>query len=236
MKRAGIRYVPGCVELADKDPTSTAIAVNLGVTDAVPPGALSYTYRSYFEELQPYLQDGKRRTYTPYEVRNVEAMVRLGMRREALQLLRYLVRDAVFPPEWNHMAEVVHARRRAPSYIGDMPHTWVGSDYINAVRSIFSFVQDDTLVLAAGVDPAWLAQGVTVKRLPTQYGQIDYTMKKLGDHIIFEASGNLSPPNGFELPLPREFQGMTATMNGNPAVIKDGAIHFDTLPVKIELR
>jgi len=239
MKRAGIRYVPGCVELADKDPTSTAIAVNLGVTDAVPPGALSYTYRSYFEELQPYLQDGKRRTYTPYEVRNVEAMVRLGMRREALQLLRYLVRDAVFPPEWNHMAEVVHARRRAPSYIGDMPHTWVGSGYVNAVLSLLAYEEGERLVLGAGISPDWVTgseKGVSFSGLITRFGSIAGRIWREGDDIRLMFDGKAFPPGGFRFAVPEEWRNRRLFVGGEDRGRVGASLHFASLPYTCLLR
>ena len=48
----------------------------------------------------------------------------------------------------------------APKFIGDMPHTWVGSGFVEAVRDLFAYEREDdrALVLAAGI-PAELAGG-----------------------------------------------------------------------------
>ena len=232
MRRAAIRYVPGCVELADNDPTSTAIAVNLGVGEAIPPDALRSTFTDYYQSLRPFTRGTKRRTYTPYEIRNVEALVRLGMRQEALEVLRYLVADAVFPPAWNHMAEVVHARRRAPSYIGDMPHTWVGSGYINAVLSLLAYEEDDRIILCAGIDPDWVEKtsaGVAF-RLQTTYGAVagEITCRDEGIRLHFE--GEADPPNGFQVALPRRWRGYRVQAQRGGAASAGAGISFAELP------
>lgn len=235
MQRAGIAYLPGCVELADFDPTFTAIAVNLGVTEAVPQEALRATFRKYYDSVRPFFSGQKRRTYTPYEVRNIAALARLGMRQEALQLLRYLVADAVYPPEWNHMAEVVHERRRAPSYIGDMPHTWVGSGYINAVLNLLAYEEGERLVLGAGIDPRWVtesATGVYFEGLHTAFGTISASLQKEGDTILLQFDGAAAPPAGFVIRIPRDWQGYRRVSAERPV---GAEIRFDTLPFTCRL-
>ena len=68
--------------------------------------------------------------------------------------------DDIRPQGWNHWAEVVHKDYRANKYIGDMPHTWVGSEYINAIRTMFVYedFSDTTLYIGAGIDPAWFTE------------------------------------------------------------------------------
>jgi hypothetical protein len=160
----------------------------------------------------------------------------MGKREKALAMLRFFTEDSVLPYNWNHMAEVVHARKRAPSYIGDMPHTWVGSGYINAVRSIFAFEHDARIVMAAGIDPTWPAKGgVNVSKLPTQYGTLTYAINDTEQGIVIDVRGKAVPPQGFEIPLPEAWQDHIVMIDGESADVVDGTVRFDALPVKIVL-
>ena len=102
------------------------------------------------------------------------------------------------PNEWNHWAEVVWKNIDEPRFIGDMPHTWVGSDYINAVRAMFVYENDfdSTLILGAGLKEEWIdsPEGVTVTKMPTYYGDISYTMKKSQNEYQINLSGNIEVP------------------------------------------
>ncbi|HYU25533.1 MAG TPA: hypothetical protein VEO74_10040, partial [Thermoanaerobaculia bacterium] len=91
-------YVPASVELADFDPTSTAIGISpLGIQ--LPP--LRRTYDRYFAEIAKPRED-----WTPYEMRIIGAMVRLGDRAHALELIDQFLLDRG-PAAWNEWAEVV---------------------------------------------------------------------------------------------------------------------------------
>jgi hypothetical protein len=166
------------VELGDFDATSTTIAISpVDEADALPQEALRRTFDKYWETaLQP-------RDYTPYELRVVGTLVRLGQRERAVTLLRRFFADQR-PPAWYQWAEGVHANPRDPSFIGDMPHTWVGSDFIRSALDMFVYEHDGKLVLAAGVDPAWLDQGITIDGISTHYGVIGYTMKREGGKVL----------------------------------------------------
>jgi hypothetical protein len=84
------------------------------------------------------------------------------------------------PPEWLMWPEVVHSRERHPGYIGDMPHTWIGSEYVRAIFGMLVREEGDTLVLLPGVTTSWLqGEGIRVGALPTAFG----TMR-------LQASGN----------------------------------------------
>ena len=61
------------------------------------------------------------------------ALAKLGMRKEASELHDIIFKDRR-PAGWKHWVELVHSRERLGSYIGDMPHTWVGSGYMNSVK------------------------------------------------------------------------------------------------------
>jgi len=90
----------------------------------------------------------------------------------------------VVPFSWqeatHHWAEVVWSDLEAPRMIGDMPHTWVGSDYIGVIRSLFVFEResDDALVIGLGITEEWVDSetDVVVKGLPTYYGNVSYSV------------------------------------------------------------
>ena len=234
-KRAGINQIPGCVEFGDMDATSTSVGIMAcDETDFMPQPELKNTFDNYYKHISKRF-NGERDTFTPYEARNVDVFIRIGQRDRALKLLRYFVYDSTRPSGWNHLAEVVHEKYRAPSYIGDMPHTWCGSDLINATRSIFAYELGDQLVLAAGIDPAWLDKGVAVKNLFTQYGAVDYRIRQENGEVKMTFEGAAKPAGGFIVPLPESLTNLSAEINGQPAQIVDGKIRFNQLPAQVRL-
>ena len=213
-----IDYIPGSAELADFDPTSTAVAVTLaGEQSHLPAANLQRTFEIYYDNLQTRLHsDMQGDGYTPYELRNVDVFVRLGQRQRALDVLEALL-TGQRPQAWNEWAEVVWRDPTAARFIGDMPHTWVGSTFILSVRSMFAYEReaDQALVLAAGLPSDWINSdsGVRVKRLPTHYGVLSYTLRAEGPNTLrFRLSGDLSLPPGnivLQPPVPQPLQAVT---------------------------
>ena len=84
--------------------------------------------------------------------------------------------------------------------IGDMPHTWVGSDFMRSLRSFFVYERekDDALVIGAGILEDWARDpaGIEVKGLRTYYGILNYKMTMAGEKLIVEVDGNLQMPVG----------------------------------------
>jgi hypothetical protein len=163
-------YVPASVELADFDPTSTAIGISpLGVQ--LPP--LRRTYARYFAETAKPRDD-----WTPYEMRIIGAMVRLGDRAHALELIERFMADRR-PAAWNQWAEVVGREYRKPRFIGDMPHAWVASDFVRSILEAIAYDREDgALVVGAGVPAAWLP--LHVGPLPTYQGPVDIRISRDG--------------------------------------------------------
>jgi F5/8 type C domain len=216
-----IDYLPASVEYGDFDPTSTAIALTLvGELSNLPADAVRHTFDKYYAHvLARQHGDTLGDAYTPYELRNVDALVMLGQRERAQMILGYMLADQR-PPAWNEWAEIVWRDPSAPRFIGDMPHTWVASSFLLAVRSMCAYEReaDDALVIGAGLPQAWLASpaGVTLKRLPTHYGVLHYTMRSAGsDALTVRLWGDMTMPPGkivLQPPLP---QPLTAvTVNG----------------------
>jgi hypothetical protein len=176
--------------------------------------------------------------YLPYEWRFVDMFVHLGDRARATELFNYLMRDRR-PSQWNHWAEIVWKDSTAPKNIGDMPHSWAGSDFLRAVRSMFVYERDrDTsLLLGAGIPASWLedSTGVSVKGLPTYYGRLNCAMIKRGDHVTVEIGGDVAmPPGGIILvpPLTRPLRSVT----GDGKVARGGyEVMVEKLPARVVL-
>jgi hypothetical protein len=196
MATRGIDYIPGCVELGDFDATSTAIgSYPCGELAFMPRPAVERTFDKYFEFFVSR-RDGNRewKDYTPYEIRLAGTYLRLGRPERAHDLIEYFFQHQR-PPAWNQWAEVVWREADAPRFIGDMPHTWVGSEFLQVVRSMFVFEQDQTLVIGAGVRPEWPWDGVgaSVESFPTEFGPLTCTWKGDGDTLRVGVSPGLRP-------------------------------------------
>lgn len=248
MERHGIDYIPGCADLGDFDPTSTTIALDpVGADDILPRGALRRTFEKYYEFFVDRRERGDWEAFTPYEVRNIGAFVRLGWRDRAMELIEYFL-SYKRPPRWNQWAEVVRKDERAPEFIGDMPHTWVGSDYIRSVLDMLVYVREDTesLVLGAGIPLAWVlnGDGVGVRNLPTPYGPIDFQTPPLGGPLTekvihLRIGGSLRmPPGGIEVRFPIEDAEVESVLVNDKvsAPGADGAIVVRELPAAIVIR
>ena len=206
-----IDFLPGSVELGDFDPTSTAAAVMPGgELEHLPRAALLRTFERYYTGVRERLQRfGTDEAYSPYEARTVGVLVRLGQRERAQLLLESLLADRR-PLAWNQWAEVVWRVPSAPRFVGDMPHTWVGSSFVNSVRSMLVYEReaDGALVIAAGLPAAWVTDpaGVTVRRVPTHFGVLNYSIRPEGPRTLRVRLGGdvVAPAGRFVLvpPLP----------------------------------
>jgi hypothetical protein len=221
MKQRKINYIPGCVELGDFDATSTTIALTpCNELKNLPKPQVYNTFDKYYEFFKNR-RDNKIDwvNYTPYENRLIGSFIMLDQPERAHELIDFFLNDQR-PQGWNDWAEVVWKDYRTPRYIGDMPHTWVGSDFINAIRSIFVYENesDQSLVLGSALYQDWIdaSEGMSVQNLPTYYGEISYSIKKDIDKYHFSISGNLKlPANGIKI---KNFNGSKlpkrVTVNG----------------------
>lgn len=69
---------------------------------------------------------------------------------------------------------------------GDMPHGWAAAEYIFLHRNSLVFENEDVLELCWGVQPDWLADGVSIsaKNAPTHFGKVDFNLHRNGDQLI----------------------------------------------------
>jgi hypothetical protein len=144
--------------------------------------------------------------YTAYEIRIIGALVKLGRRRDALEVMEFLLADRRIPP-WNQWPEISWRDPSGPSFIGDLPHTWISAEFILAVCSMFAYEreEDESLVIAAGLAEEWLAGGfeVGVRNLPTYYGDLTYSLRlERTDALGLTLEGDLALPPGGIVVMP----------------------------------
>ncbi|PID81781.1 hypothetical protein CSB20_01270 [bacterium DOLZORAL124_64_63] len=199
MQKHGIDYVPGCADLGDFDATSTTVALDpAAAQDLLPAGALDATFDRYWDFFTGRRDGEPWEAFTPYEVRTIGTFVRLGRRDRAQQALAFFL-DHRTPAGWRQWAEVVASDPEKARFIGDMPHTWVGSDFIRGVLDMFAYEDRaaQALVLAAGLPASWLDDGgVTVENLPTPFGKLNYSLRREGAGVVMEIGQGLTIPAG----------------------------------------
>ena len=246
MQNKGIDFIPGCVELGDFDATSTTVLLAPGYElGRLPQPALQRTFDRYYERFLKR-RDGPQDWYdlTPYENRVIGSFVLLGQKDRSTAVLEYFM-NLRRPAGWNHWAEVVFPDPKTPKMIGDMPHTWCGSDFIRSVRMMFVYEreQDTALVLAAGIPDAWITDpaGVEVLGLPTYYGNLDYTLKSRstaggGTEVVATIGAGVSIPEGgivLNSPLLRPVK--TVSGDGRLSVPGSNEIRIDRLPATVSI-
>jgi hypothetical protein len=247
MERHAIAYIPGAAELGDFDFTSTAIGVDpVGELRHLPERAFAATFEEYYRYFNARNADQTNNPqferYTPYEFRIVGPLIRMGLKEQAHELLAFLLAGQR-PAGWNSWAEVVWRNPRMPGFIGDMPHTWVGGEYIRSVRTLFAYERegDQALVVGAGLLPEWVLDeaGVRVRRLPTHYGTLNYSVRPAGKaELAVEMSGDVDlPPGRIVLPSPLEEPLLGVTVNGREIeTFSEREAVIDQFPATVVLR
>jgi hypothetical protein len=239
----GIPYVPGSVEWADFDPTATAVAVSLL-------GGLPYLPRDVLERTFDQYLDGFRRrrggevdwnNYSAYEVRIVGALVHLGRRDDAAELAEFLLDDRR-PRAWNQWPEISWRDPRSPGHLGDVPHTWIGAEWVLSFRCMLAYEHqaDRSLVLAAGIPASWLddAAGIAVRGLPTYWGPLDLDVRRDGGAVIVTLGGDLEvPPGGIVLRPPLSGRLESVTVDGREeARFERDSASVRVVPARVVLR
>ncbi|MDE3058827.1 MAG: discoidin domain-containing protein [Bacteroidota bacterium] len=264
MQNKNINYIPGCVELGDFDATSTTIGIDPGgELGNIPEPQLHNTFQNYYSF---FVQREKNKidwtAYTPYETRIIGSFIRLGEREKVQELINFFMHDRR-PATWNEWAEVVWKDRDTPKYIGDMPHTWVGSDFIRSVRSMFVYERerDTSLVIGAGISEEWISDTlacrndsdatsdaslslrcagtnrVVLKNLPTYYGKLSYTVSSKANSIVYSFSGTVDMlQTHLVVTSPRNAIVQRAFVNGKVSKVQnDNTVEVRKFPATVEL-
>lgn len=205
IKNHNINYIPGCAELGDFDATSTTVALTpCNEFQNLPKPELQNTFDKYYK----YFSGRKTGqinwiNFTPYENRIIGSFVMLNQPDRAHELIDYFLTQQR-PRGWYHWAEVVWNDYRTPQFIGDMPHTWVGSDFINAFRNLFVYEDFDNQMLriGAGLKAEWIddPKGIQIENLPTYYGELSYMIQKSNHSYTLKLYGDIKiPANGIAI-------------------------------------
>jgi hypothetical protein len=240
MKNKSIDFIPGCVELGDFDATSTAIALYpANVDDALPRVALERTFERAWDSFSARRAGSKPwRDYTPYEIRLVSAMLMLDQPQRAREMLAWYMNDRT-PKGWQQWGEIVWRDKGKANFIGDLPHTWVASDYIKAIANMFAYdrARDQSVVLAAGIPADWIQSGtgIGVQGLWTRAGRVNYSFK--GSQQRWEAHVDALdrvPPGGVILSFPDDREPQTITVNGQPVTPSGREVALPSLPATVQ--
>ena len=257
MQRNKISYIPGSIELADFDATSTTTLISPGKGNLVTRAALSNTFNRYFRSsVRRSRPDSMWDNYTPYEWRTVGALLRLEQRNEASVMIEQFMRDRR-PTNWQQWAEVVWRDVRIPKFIGDMPHTWVGSDFIRSALDMFAYGgncgaerenvanndnasmgywSDCAMTIGAGIQHAWLARGdsVVVRGLHTPQGVLNYSMTMRDSTVIVRFDGSIPMPSaGIRILLPATTSTIRVTaalVDGTSELLPPATERLQTAP------
>jgi len=216
MALEGKNYIPGCAEWCDFDPTSSAIALfPCEEVDILPPDAWRNTFEQYYTRLAERLRPGWVGGFTPYEIRTVSAYVNLGQKQKAMDFLDFNL-SFMRPPAWNQFSEVIYSEPRLSRYIGDMPHTWVGSGYINSIRGMLVEEDGDILRLLPGVPAEWVTKGkgLIIENAPTYFGILDLRARAEANILTVDIGGVVDAPAGIDLYWPLEGKPSRVTVDG----------------------
>ena len=148
--RAGLRRV-GRLRL-------TATATALTTTDAAErlpsAGGRRLHLRRYLARLPqaPRRRDRLEQLHAPTRSASSVRWCGSAARDEAHELLDFFLADRR-PRAWNQWPEISWRDPRSPGHLGDVPHAWIGAEWMLAVLSLFAYehATNGSLVLAAGI-------------------------------------------------------------------------------------
>ena len=138
--------------------------------------------------------------YSAYEIRIIGALVRLGRRRDALEVMEFMLADRRIPV-WNQWPEISWRDPSGPSFIGDLPHTWISAEYILAICACSP--TSGRRMHPWSLPREWRRSGLSdgsavgVENLPTHYGNLTYSLRlKSKDTLRLRLKGDLAVPPG----------------------------------------
>jgi hypothetical protein len=137
---------------------------------------------------------------TPYEVRTVGTFIRLGWIERAHEYMDWLM-TLQAPRGWHQWGEIAYREDAPCRFVGDMPHTWVGSGAILSILSMFSYEDGDELVLAAGIPAEWYETGevLGIQGLVTRFGTLSYALEREDGVLRLRIEPGCTPPAGFRV-------------------------------------
>jgi hypothetical protein len=150
----------------------------------------------------------------------------LGRFEDAFQLLSAEL-SCRRPIGWRQSAEVAWAAPRAPEYIGDMPHTWIGAEFATAIRRMLVRENGNTLELFRAVpDNWWDGEGITLRELPTTFGAVNLRAQRGRSSAVVEMTLTGPAPERITFRYPRVKQ---AQVDGKPCAIHNDVISASSM-------
>ena len=218
----GANVIAGAADRGDVDPTSTAIAFEpCRVDDALPAELVGPTFDRVAKRLAAISAPGFSGNYSPYELRNINALVALGRFDEAFGWLAKML-DSQRPRGWRVWAEVVWGDPRAPDYVGDMPHTWIAAEFITAIRRMLAREDGRTLELFRAVPDGWWRNGgVRLNALPTAFGALSLRARRSRSQATVDLALSGPAPERITLRFPG---AKRARADGEPCEISGDLI------------
>ena len=231
-----IDFIPGAADRGDFDATSTTMALDPVCESDALVTELEATFERYWQFFTERRDGGKWDAYTPYEWRSVGAFVRLGHRDRAHALADWFMSHRR-PAGFRHWAEVVFGNQSTPKFVGDAPHTWVGSDFLRSVRALLVFEREEgahvrpVLVVGAGLRRAWLKEGFYLPSLRTRYGAISLSASSRGNRTTLTVAGKVDAQVKLSVP-----DGISTVLAGKRKLVPDcrGEVTL-SLPAKLTL-
>jgi hypothetical protein len=175
-------------------------------------------YRHYEDTLWPYGGLGI-----------AHAMLRLGLRAEAQQVLHWTLEHQTLPGTYA-WGEAINPRHGGLE-LGDMPHSWAAAEMIGLVRGMLLDEDEGWLVVNAGAPDAWFEPGKTValRGAPTHYGLASVELTRLASIRGAEADLRVtldgSPLLGWRVRLPGEPRQVRID-DGPPSNVGDGEVRL----------
>ena len=236
-KAKKLDYLPACAELGDLDPTSTASGVwPCGEMKSMNPGRMTNTFNKYWKQLQGRFEADWKGGFTPYELRNANPFIMMGTTDRLHSMITNFF-TWKRPRAWNHWAEVVLSDYRMAQYLGDMPHTWIGAEYINVIRNMLIIEDNKELNLFKGVPIEWYQPGknISIENMPTEFGRISINADSSERQIKFDVSGKIMGADKITLTLPKNLGIKTILVNGkaDKSWLGTGEVILPGLPAKI---
>ena len=152
-------------------------------------------------------------------MRNLSAFVSLGRYDDAFRLLSVMLASRR-PRGWRGWAEVVWSDLRAPEYIGDMPHTWIGAEFATAIRRMLVRENGGVLELFPAVPDAWWeGEGIALHQLPTSFGVVNLKARRSRSQATVELALTGGAPNRITFRYPgakrAQADGMPCDIRGD---------------------
>jgi len=165
----------------------------------------------------------------------------LGQRQRANELLDFFLSDRR-RLDWNQWPEIAWRDPTSPGHLGDLPHTWIGAEYVLSLLTMFAFEResDQSLVIAAGLPSEWIDAegGVQVRALPTWYGTLSFTLERRSHGLRLAIDDTLRmPPGNIVVRPPIDEPLREVVVNGKPTSnFTPAEAIIDELPAEVVLR